>query len=178
MALTGSATPQPAAGYTAPAPAGSGADDASSSGSGSNGSRGRGSGGSGGDLHRWLAADVPVVMSRNLFAVRLDYFPTDGSRPRENSRTQKDETFWDALAKSISSEADQQERRKNLVQNLRDQADRLQLLSTVMGAKPKAMINGELVGEGDVIAAFRVIRIEARRVIVEREGIRLEITMK
>ena len=54
----------------------------------------------------------------------------------------------------------------------------MQLLSTVMGAKPKAMINGELVGEGDVIAAFRVIRIEARRVIVEREGIRLEITMK
>jgi len=130
------------------------------------------------DLQKWLDGDIPVVLNRNLFAIKLDYFPMDGNRASQGSRTGADETFWDQLAKSISSEADQQERRNNLVQNLRQQADRLQLLSTVMGPKPKAMINGEFVGEGDVIATFRVFKIEARRVIVEREGIRLELTMK
>jgi hypothetical protein len=39
------------------------------------------------------------------------------------------------------------------------------------------MVNGELVGEGGVVADFRVLKIEARRLIVEREGIRLEIKM-
>ena len=54
----------------------------------------------------------------------------------------------------------------------------MKLQSTMMGPQPKALVNGELVGEGDVVAAFRVLKIEARRIIVEREGIRLEIQMK
>ena len=40
------------------------------------------------------------------------------------------------------------------------------------------MINGKLIAEGDVVASFRVLKIEPRRIIVEREGIRLEILMK
>jgi hypothetical protein len=55
-----------------------------------------------------------------------------------------------------------------------------------MGAVPKAVVNGEMVGEGSVAASgagdtrvsFRVLKIEARRIIVEREGIKLEIQMK
>jgi hypothetical protein len=47
-----------------------------------------------------------------------------------------------------------------------------------MGPQPKAMVNGELVGEDSVVANFRIVQIEARRIIVEREGIRLEIQMK
>ncbi len=55
-----------------------------------------------------------------------------------------------------------------------------------MGTRPKAVINGDLVGEGDLVASgtgrartqFRVLKIEPRRIIVEREGIRLEIPMK
>jgi len=48
----------------------------------------------------------------------------------------------------------------------------------MMGPQPKALVNGEFVGEGSVVASFRVLKIEARRMIVEREGIRLEIVMK
>jgi len=44
-----------------------------------------------------------------------------------------------------------------------------------MGASPKALVNGQLVGVGDVVASFRVCKIEARRIVVEREGIKLEI---
>ena len=42
----------------------------------------------------------------------------------------------------------------------------------MMGASPKALVNGRLVGLGDVVASFRVTKIEARRIVVEREGIK------
>jgi hypothetical protein len=47
-----------------------------------------------------------------------------------------------------------------------------------MGPQPKAMIEGKLVNEGEVAAGFRVLKIEPRRITIEREGIVLEIQMK
>ena len=58
------------------------------------------------------------------------------------------------------------------------QAGQLKLQTTLMGPTPRAVVNGMSVGEGDVVAEFRVFKIEARRIIVEREGIKLEIPMK
>jgi len=75
----------------------------------------------------------------------------------------------------MSVRADQQREHDALVANLRKQAEQLKVQSTVMGASPKALINGEFVGVGSVVASFRVTKIEARRIVVEREGIRLEV---
>lgn len=136
------------------------------------------SGDVGDSLQRWIESDIPLVIGRNVFAVKLEYFPLDGTRQKEVKRGSDEESFWDQLAKSVSEEADQQQRRQNLVANLRQQAGQLKLQSIVMGANPKALIDGELVREGEVVASFRVLKIEARRVIVEREGIKLEIQMK
>jgi hypothetical protein len=96
----------------------------------------------------------------------------------KDSGTVNDPTFWEKLAKSIDAQADQQHKRENLIQNLRQQAGQLSVTSTLMGPRPKAMVNGVMVGEGEVVAQFRVTEIRARSVIVEREGIRLEIPMK
>jgi hypothetical protein len=90
------------------------------------------------------------------------------------------------LEKSLTLRADVRRERQILMENLQQQASQLRLQTTVMGASPKAVIDGELVGEGDVVAArsgdgrasFRVLKIEARRIIVEREGIKLAIQMK
>ena len=128
-------------------------------------------------LQEWL--NTPILpVSRNLFVVKYEYFPMLESNRPLNSRTEINENFWDQLAKSMSARADQMEKRQHLIENLQREASQLQFQSTVMGPNPKALINGKLLGEGDVVAAFRVVRIEARRVIVEREGIRLEILMK
>ena len=78
----------------------------------------------------------------------------------------------------MALQADQRDKRQNLIANYKAQAASLRLVSTMMGPQPKAMVNAELVGEGSVVAGFRVLKIEARRIIVEREGIRLEIQMK
>jgi hypothetical protein len=120
--------------------------------------------------------DAPSVpLGRNLFAVELERFPQDGTR---TSVSTNGAGFWDELAKSMTFRADVKKERQILVENLQQQANQLRLQSTMMGASPKAVIGGELVGEGEVVASFRVIKIEARRIIVEREGIKLEIQMR
>jgi len=129
-------------------------------------------------LRDWVGEPLPPGVSRNLFAVQLDYYPMDAAHVVHDSRTVDDPTFWEKLAKSIDAQAEEQHKRENLIQNLRQQAGQMQLTSTVMGPRPKAMINGSMVGEGEVVAQFRVLRIEARSVVVEREGIKLEIPMK
>lgn len=128
-------------------------------------------------LNEWMRAPITSV-SRNLFSVKLDYFPSDGSRPAQGVRTPADGEFWGRLEKSLMLQADQRDKRDNLLANYRDQAAKLRLDSIIWGAQPKAMIEGKLVAEGDVVALFRVLKIEQRRIIVEREGIRLEILMK
>ncbi len=128
-------------------------------------------------MRQWMLAP-PKPLSRNLFAVKLDYFPRDGGRLAKPSRAMNENGFWDEVAKSMASDADHLRDRQILIDNLRTQAARLRLQTTIMGAEPKALINGELVGENSVVASFRVLKIEARRIIVEREGIKLEIQMK
>jgi len=128
-------------------------------------------------LQKW-ADTAPAPISRNLFAVRMEYFPVDGLRTSGNGAVSGDDGFWARLEKSLTVQADQRGKRENQIANYKARAAELNLQSTMMGPRPKAMVNGELVGEGDVVASFRVSRIEARRIIVEREGIRLEIQMK
>jgi hypothetical protein len=77
----------------------------------------------------------------------------------------------------MSSRADQQEQRQILIDNIRIAAEALKLDSTIMGATPGAMVNGEMVREGSTVAGFRVLKIEARQLIVEREGVKLAIMM-
>ena len=136
-----------------------------------------------GAFRHWLNAPL-TPMNRNLFAVNLNHFPSEGNRTSEAN--QAGGGFWGEMAKSVSAKADQSKERQILVENLQNQASQLRLQTTVMGMKPKAVVNGELVGVGDVVASgtgearttFRVLKIEARRIIVEREGIKLAVPMK
>ena len=138
-------------------------------------------------LYEWLSQGKPAV-SRNLFAVKFDYFQQDAARSGQTLRPPNGDGFWDKLAKSMTDQAEEKKEQEILVENLRLQAAQLKLQTIMMGATPKALISGGgggpngdraiLVGEGDVVAKFRVLKIEARRVIVEQKGIQLAILMK
>jgi hypothetical protein len=138
---------------------------------------------SGESLRKWLAQPL-APLGRNLFVVNLDHYPQEPKTLPE--QTSAGGGFWGEIAKSVSAAADVTKERQILVENLTQQASQLRLQSTLMGPKPKAVINGEMVGEGDVVACgsgetrgeFRVLKIEARRIVIEREGIKLEVTMK
>ncbi len=135
-------------------------------------------------LQQWLTSDKKPLNNNNLFTVRLEYFPRDGKASQIANHG--GQGFWESVAKSLPSQADQKKERQILVENLQLHASELKLQTTLIGQWPKALINGELVKEGDVIAAgsgegrtpFRVCRIETRRIIVEHEGIKFEILMK
>jgi len=114
---------------------------------------------------------------RNLFAIKLDYFPVDGSRPIFTGDDA--DGFWDQLAKSLAAKADQEKARGILRDNVRAKASRLDLQSTgTFSGIPKAMVNGTIVQEGDTIEGFLIVRIETKRIVVEMEGIQVVVIFK
>lgn len=133
-------------------------------------------------LLEWTGEPIQAL-DRNLFAVDLSYYRKESVAVA--ARNQEESGFWEDLAKSRAQRTDQRRARQILIENVQAQAARIQLQSTMMGTTPKAMVNGKLVEVGNVVTVasgrdridFRVIRIEARQMIVEREGILLAIAM-
>jgi hypothetical protein len=126
-------------------------------------------------LQQWARQQDRRPLGRNPFAVPLDFYPTDASSGADETSTANG--YWDLLRKSMSSRADQQEQRQILIDNVRIAAESLKLDSTIMSARPGAMVNGEVVHEGSIVAGFRVLKIESRELIMEREGIKLAVMM-
>jgi hypothetical protein len=139
-------------------------------------------------MRTWLSTSLPRL-DRNLFAVKLDNYPQLSGKKSKNSPIPTKELT--AEEKSAAQTVDEKKEKQTLTEAMQLQARQYKLTSTVTGALPKALINGEMVKEGDVVASgptespegdplagFRVLKIEARRVIIEREGIKLEILMK
>jgi len=114
-------------------------------------------------------------LARNPFVVPIDFYPADGSRTDDAASANN--SYWNQIAKSMSSRADQEQQRQILVDNIRIAAESLKLESTIMGAAPGAMVNGEFVREGSVVSGFRVLKIEPDRLIIEREGVKLAVEM-
>ncbi len=133
------------------------------------------------ELTAWTRLPVQPVR-RNLFAVNLTYYRRDGSTGSPSAGSQG---FWQELAKSQSQTTDLKKARQIQIENVEQLASQIKLQSTMMGAAPKAMANGKLVGVGDIVsvdaagavATFRVLGVGPRSMIVEHEGIRLEISM-
>jgi hypothetical protein len=59
----------------------------------------------------------------------------------------------------------------------REAREKIRLQAVMLGSVPRALINGELRREGDVVANFRILRIEQRRIIVEKNGVHVELTL-
>jgi hypothetical protein len=124
-------------------------------------------------LTQW--AKIPSAeLDRNLFSVPFEYYSQDPAHPPKSKHTEQ------VQAKSSATEADLLRERQNLAENLRKAAASLTLEGTVLGANPRAWVNGLLVGIGQPIGdtGFRIARIESRRVFIERDGVQIELSMK
>lgn len=125
-------------------------------------------------LLQWAREPLRPI-SRNPFSIPIDFYPQDAATgPGDRSVATG---YWDLLRKSMSSRADQQEQRQILIDNIRIAAEALKLESTILSATPGAMVDGQMVHEGSVVSGFRVLKIESRRVILEREGVKLAVMM-
>ena len=127
-------------------------------------------------------ARVPVApVTRNIFYINLDRFPQDGSKPAVPGgpvSSIANEGFWDRLAKSGALRAEDQDSHSQSVGSLQWQAAQLHLQSILMGPTPKVMVDGRLLSEGEVVAGFRVVKITARGILLEREGSKFEVAFK
>lgn len=52
----------------------------------------------------------------------------------------------------------------------------LRFTGSILGEQPKAMVNGRLFGKGDLVSGFRILQIEKRQIVVERNGISVRVT--
>jgi hypothetical protein len=125
-------------------------------------------------LGQWARAPIGPL-GRNPFAIPFDFYPRDASVV--GTDVNGNASYWDLVKKSMASRADQQEQRQILVDNVRIAAEGLKLEAIVLGAAPGAMVNGQLVREGSSVAGFHILKIQPRRLIVEREGVKLAVLM-
>lgn len=137
-------------------------------------------------VERWLLEHVRPL-DRNPFEFHPEFFPNSPLAGVEatSARVVEDEMFWDRLAKSIASRADQRKQRQIRIENLQVAAGKLRVQSTILGSNPRVLIAGKMNSVGDTVEAesggvmlpFRIVRIEGRRIILEREGVKLELPM-
>ncbi len=79
-----------------------------------------------------------------------------------------DSGFWSTIGKRL---VEQQEERNRMLETIEQELTELALHSTLTGPTPLAHISGRLVRPGDSIHGFSVVRIEDRRVLLEKSGI-------
>jgi hypothetical protein len=132
-------------------------------------------------LEQWLQTPASPVL-RNVFQFHPEFFPRAETAKRLEQARPNDLLFWDRLAKSVAARADQKMQKQIRLENLRASAAKLKLQSTLMSSHPRALVEGRLVRIGDSLKstdgmAFKVIAIEARRIVVEREGVMVQIPM-
>lgn len=135
-------------------------------------------------VSQWLGMPIKAL-DRNLFESKLENFQRLDSVLTDHAAVVADELFWEQLAKSLTSQADQKKQKLIRSENLQLAATSLRLQTTIMGSSPKALIDGRMVRAGDTVEArsasvsvsFHVLKIEARRVVIESEGVRIELKM-
>jgi hypothetical protein len=118
----------------------------------------------------WLR-DWPAPR-RNVFLTRLDNFPRDVGTIQQPMRP------TDPLpeTKSPSKAADQ-----SIVASPSGTATelgRIHLQSIMMHPVPRALVNGQIVSEGDFVGSFRVMRITLSEIVLDKQGVQYQITLK
>jgi hypothetical protein len=135
-------------------------------------------------VSQWLGSPIKAL-DRNLFETKLEYFQRLDSSVSDRTVVVADETFWEQLAKSLASQADQKRQKQIRSENLQLAASSLKLQTTIMGSVPKALIDGRMVRAGDLVEtktsslsiSFHVSQIEARRIVIEHDGVKIELRM-
>ena len=61
---------------------------------------------------------------------------------------------------------------------IKEQAANLHLESTITGRTPIAIINGTVLGPGGVVNGFRIVTIHSQACVVEKDGVKLNLTME
>ena len=132
-------------------------------------------------VRRWLEGDIPPV-SRNLFVVDNDHYRDPGLLAAADAPEPGE--YWRRLERSMAMRAEGKRRQEERRGRIRQAADSLRLQATWQrtardGTRdPVALISGRRVTVGQVVNGLRVARITPREVHLERDGVRLTLTIR
>jgi hypothetical protein len=126
-------------------------------------------------LLAWLGTEIEPV-ARDVF--RIDQASVFGVTPQV--RDQKPSAEPEDPAKSVRQEADEQKVRRFDESAVIQAARRLRVQSTMEGASPSALVNGQLVRPGDAMTVDRGVELKVRsvergRVIFEARGVSVSV---
>ena len=107
-------------------------------------------------------------ITRDIFMPNAAIFPHVEKTTNANGKVN--------VVENAQGRRDEELRRKREL--IREQGAELHLESTITGRVPIAIINGTVLGPGGVIKGFRIVEIESQACVVEKDGIRLNLTME
>lgn len=105
-----------------------------------------------------IEASLFDTADRDLFAVNGAGYP----------RIEKGEENSTGVTKSVVDSADGSSKAQAAIEH---EAQGLKLQSTILGARPRAMINGTLVAPGETVQGFELVEIRPRAVTVKKDGV-------
>lgn len=120
-----------------------------------------------GTERRTVRVKLAERTDRDLFELRRHLYP-----PAESAEPQGEKP--PEVAKSGSEQADERSQERRAI---RSQARSLRLQSTILGATPRAMINGTLLEPGQRIRGFELIRVGSRKAILRKAGVEIVLEM-
>jgi len=105
--------------------------------------------------------DLPATPARDLFVMDRSLYPQSSSDepqvvPKSGAESADDTGVLEALTKSLRG---------------------LTLQTTVLGASPRAVINGKVVRPGEVVNGLTLSQVHPRYVVLEKDGRRLKLEM-
>jgi hypothetical protein len=109
---------------------------------------------------------------RNLFLTRLDNFPRDIGTVQQPMRPA--DPGSDTKSAGVSADQIHEAPQSGMAADV----SQIHLQSTMMHPVPKALVNGQIVGEGDFVGSFRVVRITLSQIVLEKQGVQYPITLK
>ncbi|MFW6133274.1 MAG: hypothetical protein ACOC8F_05200 [Planctomycetota bacterium] len=109
-----------------------------------------------------------AAIRRDLFTPNADYFPQP--EPPPEPETTKPEQQTEPAASPTAEEI----RRAQI----RRAAQRLELQTTFVSSSPTAMIDGKVLGPGDRIKGFEVVRITSQACVVRKDDVETELKLR
>ena len=134
------------------------------------------------DRTKWVEylRTMDRTISRDLFKANLDCFPLQpganvAADPLASGQPGWFELIRDGIAEKQQQGSDEQAR----IRAISAQAHSLKLQSTMLfGNSPTALIDGQVLREGDYVSGFRIKRIASNRCVVTKDGVDVELRME
>ena len=129
---------------------------------------------------------IDRAITRDLFKTSPDFFPLPGSQldaelvqsAAQSPQDLADPGFLGGLTRQVRERQQVQREQLAKLSYVKGQAEALSLQTTIMGAVPTALINGQVLHVGQEIQGFTVQSISANCCVVVKDGVEVPIPMR